>query len=140
MFKKYLAIALICLLAGCGHRPPAEIIYDSPSTQPPISTPTQPPTQPPSLPPVLSDAIGEISPEVPLSVENKAIIESVLNGPKTLDNRRHRILVAGDDYPNTDAALNYCVFDTQTRHLIGLVKKFKIDPANIRCLRNQEYN
>src|SRR6185436_5460323 len=80
-----------------------------------------------------------IDPGVPLGNADIQIIQAVLGGSKELDNRRNRILLAGCDYPGSVSSLDYCVFDTRTRHLLGLVKKFKIDPANIRLLRNEEY-
>lgn len=107
-----------------------------PPVTPPAVQPTTPPTPTTPVPP--SANIGDLTPEVALAPGDQAIVDSVLNGSKDLDGRRNRILVAGDNFPGTPALLTYCVFDTVERDLLGMVKKFGANPADIRALRDTE--
>lgn len=137
-----LTLAIVMsLVIGCGNHTPPPIVIDDPvATQPvPIDPPFQPsePSQPPLTP--VSENIGDITPEQRLSAEDTAIITGILNGSKQLDGRRHRVLLAGCNYPGLNAELNYCVFDTATRDALGWVKKFKVDPADVRIVRDTEY-
>lgn len=139
------SIGVLSFFACCHNStPPIIIDQQQPSPivigePPPTNTdPVQPPPGPVN-PPVSGDAIGALNPEAQLSAADSAIISQVLNGPKSLDNQRNRILLAGCNYPGTQSSLTYCVFDVQVRHLLGLVKKFKIDPADIRLVLDREY-
>ncbi len=110
---------------------------------PAVATPSDPvapaPTPAPIQPVVAStDSIGALDPAQPLTAADQAIINSVLNGPKTLDIQPNRVLLAGDNYPQTQSQLTYCVFDTTVRDLLGLAKKFNVAPSDMRALRDSE--
>ncbi len=122
-------------------------VFDPPTTQPPVDfPPVTVPAEPhsPGEPPTstIADAvkIGEIDPANPLSLADRAIIDSIVHGSKATDDRRGRFLFAGDNYPGTASSLDYCVFDTSVRHLLGFVKKFGFNPADMRTLQNEEYS
>ncbi len=104
------------------------------SNDPPVTTP--PTTTPPSA--IVQSNIGDYDPAVPLNAADQAIVDSVINGSKDLDNRRNRVFVAGDNFPGTPAQLTYCVFDTTVRDLLGVVKKYGANPADIRAPRDAD--
>lgn len=133
------------MLIGCRHSSDVPVVVgggappviDEPTQSPPIVI--TPPTNPPVNLPVASGNIGDLTPEAALSGEDQVIIASVVNGSKELDNRRNRVLLAGCNYPGTDAQLTYCVFDVKVRHLLGFANKFKIDTADMRLVLDREY-
>ncbi len=127
--------------------PKPQPVFDPPVQQPSTEVPSFPQiivVNPPTTgvePPTESVVkIGSIIPSDPLHASDLAIINGLIANPKDTPNQRHRILLAGDNYPGTNSALDYCIFDTSCRHALGLVKSFKIDPSSFRVLRNSEYS
>lgn len=138
----------VAFVIGCGHKPPTTVVIDNSPviTEPPVVV-TEPPiaVEPPAVivpvdtPPVVTGNIGDLTPEAPLNTADAAIVNSVITGSKELDNRRNRVLLAGCNYPGSDAQLTFCVFDVKVRHLLGFAKKFKIDPADMRLVLDRDY-